>query len=105
MEIILVRHSEPIANKNCYICGKIMLLCVENYLYTASGLSNVTLKNVSIRRCLSCDNHEVILPHISELHQVIAKNLLRDPVRLDNTEIRFLQNFFHQKEEGDLVWK
>jgi len=61
------------------------------YLYTLSGLKNVFLCNIMIRRCLHCKIESPIIPAIGELHEVIAECLLRQPISLSASEIRFLR--------------
>lgn len=65
----------------------------ENYRYLASGLPNVTLVGVTVRRCAKCGEHEVVIPQIEELHRVLAVAVARRPSRLTKDEIRFLRKY------------
>lgn len=65
----------------------------ENYRYTASGLRNVTLLGVEVRRCGKCGDHEVVIPRIEELHRVLAASIVRRASRLTAEEVRFLRKY------------
>ena len=66
--------------KKCRTCGKgETSTSRETYLYTESGLPNVTLVGVDIRRCRACGAHEVLLPRVEELHRVIAQAVVHKP--------------------------
>jgi putative zinc finger/helix-turn-helix YgiT family protein len=78
--------------KKCRSCGKgETSTSRETYLYTESGLPNVTLVGVDIRRCPRCGAHEVLLPRVEELHRVIAQAVVHKPARLSGAEVRFLR--------------
>ena len=57
----------------CMRCGAAITVARENFLYTASGLPNVTLVGVEVRRCPSCGEFEVAIPRIEDLHRTIAR--------------------------------
>lgn len=46
----------------------------ENHLYAESGLPNVVLVGVVVRRC-QCGYQEVVVPRVAELHRTLAKLL------------------------------
>ena len=75
----------------CLDCGHAMATRRENVRYDASGLPGVTLVGVEVSRCAGCGAHEVAIPHIGELHRVMACAVLRKPARLTPAEIRFLR--------------
>ena len=75
----------------CLDCGHTMTTGRENVKYDASGLPGVTLVGVEVSRCARCGAHEVAIPHIDELHRVMACAVIRKPARLTPTEIRFLR--------------
>ena len=75
----------------CLDCGHDMDTRPENVKYDASGLSDVTLAGVEVSRCARCGAHEVAIPHIEELHRVMACAVIRKPARLTPAEIRFLR--------------
>jgi len=66
----------------CCTCGAQMETRREDYLYTASGLSAVTLQQVEVSRCPSCGESKVALPQIEALHQAIAAMLVRKRARV-----------------------
>lgn len=63
----------------------------ENHHYLESGLSNVTLRDIVIRRCPDCGASLASIPRLAELHRAIALQLVRKPERLVPAEIRFLR--------------
>ncbi len=78
--------------RKCRECGRAELTSkAENYRYTESGLPNVVLAGVEVRRCPECGHHELVLPRVAELHRVIAGAVLRKPGRLGGAEVRYLR--------------
>ena len=75
----------------CLQCGHAITTRRENVRYDASGLPGVTLVGVEVSRCAHCGEHEVAIPHIADLHRVMAHAVVRKPSRLTPTEIRFLR--------------
>ncbi|MDD5310087.1 MAG: helix-turn-helix domain-containing protein [Deltaproteobacteria bacterium] len=75
----------------CLTCGKAMTTARENYNYSACGLPHVTLKGVEVRRCGICGEHEVVIPRIEDLHQVIAMAVVAKKSRLMPAEVKFLR--------------
>lgn len=81
-------------SKKCRTCGKAeMIPGVETYLYTESGLPNVVLAGVEVRRCPSCGHHELVLPRVAELHRTIAHAIIHKRARLSGLEVRFLRKY------------
>src|SRR5215203_2238863 len=81
-------------SKKCRTCGKTeMTARTETYLYTESGLPNVVLVGVEVRRCSSCGHHELVLPRIAELHRTITHAIIRKPFRLSGLEVRYLRKY------------
>ncbi len=76
---------------NCMQCGTRMRSARENHRYDASGLAGVTLVGVEVVRCPKCEEYEVTIPRIEELHRLIALALINKPARLAPVEIRFLR--------------
>jgi putative zinc finger/helix-turn-helix YgiT family protein len=86
--------KETAMAKKCRTCGEAeMATKVETYRYRESGLPNVALVGVEVRRCPACGHHELVLPRIAELHRAIAHALIRKRARLSGTEIRFLRKY------------
>jgi putative zinc finger/helix-turn-helix YgiT family protein len=65
----------------------------ENYKYAESGLPNVVLQGVEVRRCVECGSHEVALPGVAQLHRAIAMAVIHKPARLSAAEVRFLRKY------------
>lgn len=63
----------------------------ENHHYLESGLNNVTLRDITVRRCPHCGASFASIPRVSELHRAIALALVHKPERLIPAEIRFLR--------------
>jgi putative zinc finger/helix-turn-helix YgiT family protein len=79
-------------SKKCRNCGKAELTSnLETYLYQESGLPNVVLVGVQVRRCASCGHHELVLPRVTELHRTIAQVIIRKTARLSGAEVRYLR--------------
>jgi putative zinc finger/helix-turn-helix YgiT family protein len=70
-----------------------MVRTIENHRYTESGLPNVVLVGVEVRRCRNCGESMVAIPHIEELHRALAMTLIRQTGRLAPSEIRFLRKW------------
>src|SRR5215813_14669976 len=77
----------------CPQCRHQMVRSIENHRYTESGLSNVVLVDVEVRRCQNCGEITVSIPRIEELHRTLAMALIRHPGRLAPSEIRFLRKW------------
>lgn len=77
----------------CPECRTAMKAGPETYKYTESGLDNVTLVGVEVRRCPQCGEVELIIPKIDELHGVLAKAFAGKPGPLTGKEIRFLRSY------------
>ena len=77
----------------CLQCGGEMKSKKENYHYAASGLPDVTLMGVEVRRCAECGESEVAIPNIEGLHKALALSVARQPGRLAPAEIKFLRKY------------
>ncbi len=71
----------------CTECGAMMKVRKETYRYDESGLKHVTLVGVDVARCPRCDNYEISIPHIEELHRLIAKVLIDKSTRFTGEEV------------------
>ncbi|MGD0092118.1 MAG: type II TA system antitoxin MqsA family protein [Planctomycetota bacterium] len=83
----------------CFECGTEMKVSRETRRDKESGLPNVTLKNVEVRRCLACGAEDVVIPRIEELHRLLAKALLHKPGRLTGPEVRYLRKYLGWSSE------
>jgi putative zinc finger/helix-turn-helix YgiT family protein len=63
----------------------------ENHRYDECGLTHVTLVGVEVARCPRCGNFEISLPHIEDLHRLLAKVLIENSTRFTGEEVRFLR--------------
>lgn len=81
--------------KTCRNCNKKSDLKItkENHLYTASGLPNIVLTDVEVRRCPECGFESVVIPRIEELFRTIAFAVIHKPSRLSSAEVRFLRKY------------
>ncbi|HEX4422524.1 MAG TPA: type II TA system antitoxin MqsA family protein [Kofleriaceae bacterium] len=75
------------------MCRHEMVSSNENHRYTESGLSNVVLVGIEVRHCPHCGERMVSIPHIDELHRMIAMAVIRERSRLAPNEIRFLRKW------------
>jgi putative transcriptional regulator len=79
--------------KKCKACSGEMTSSREAYRYNESGLPNVILKDVEVRRCPNCGTQEVPLPRVAELHRAIAMALVHKPARFLGAEVRYLRKY------------
>jgi len=61
------------------------------YAYTVSGLKNVYLEGISIFQCGACGEEVPVIPRVGELHQLVARSLVKKEGLLSGDEIRFLR--------------
>lgn len=78
---------------NCMECGAHLKPVRTTHLYVESGLSNVTLHGVQVRKCAACGEEEVAIPNIAGLHRCIANHLATRSSALLPAELRFLRQF------------
>jgi YgiT-type zinc finger domain-containing protein len=77
----------------CLSCGKAVKSVRENHRYLESGLPNVLLVKVEMRRCPQCGEEELVIPKIEQLHRVLARAVAMNPERLTHQEVRFLRKY------------
>jgi putative zinc finger/helix-turn-helix YgiT family protein len=77
----------------------------ENYRYDESGLPDVTLVGVEIRRCPNCGFQMVAIPRMEELHRKLAQAVATHVARLSGPEIRFLRKYlgYSQKDFAGIM--
>ena len=76
----------------CESCGgNVLETRLDSYHFDESGLDDVTLVGVIERRCDKCNEREVVLPKLKELHRTIAKALAAKNGLLTPPEVRFLR--------------
>lgn len=77
----------------CAECGGRMTIVGKTHKYEESGLPNVVLVGVEVRRCSKCREEEVSIPNIEGLHRCIAQTIATRRTLLSGAEIRFLRKF------------
>lgn len=77
----------------CPNCKNTTTTTRENYHYTASGLKNVTLVDIDMRRCSACGWSAAVIPNVDDLHRVLAGMIIEKPSRLLGSELRFLRKY------------
>ncbi len=81
----------------CHKCGRAFAetrtTTKAPYHYTSSGLANLYLVGIVMRRCASCRTESPVIPRMGGLHRTIARVLLDKPERLTGDELRFLRKF------------
>jgi putative zinc finger/helix-turn-helix YgiT family protein len=77
----------------CPQCRSPMETSRENVRWDASGLSNVVLLDVEVRRCPVCGERTLVIPRIESLHRTLAMAIIAHPGRLAPQEIRFLRKW------------
>jgi putative zinc finger/helix-turn-helix YgiT family protein len=80
----------------CPNCKNTITVSQENYLYTSSGLRNVTLVGVDVRRCGTCGWNAAVIPNVDGLHHLLAKMIIEKKSRLHSSEFRFLRKHLGQ---------
>ncbi|WIG94256.1 type II toxin-antitoxin system MqsA family antitoxin [Myxococcus sp. SDU36] len=76
----------------CESCGgELLETRLDSYHFDESGLEDVILVGVVERRCEKCDEREVVIPKLKELHRTIAKALAAKNSLLTPSEVRFLR--------------
>ncbi len=63
------------------------------YMYRASGLSNLALIGIVVRKCDQCGAEVPVIPRLAELHNVVALDIVNQPGPLSGEEIRFLRKY------------
>lgn len=88
----------------CTECGAPQTLVRKTVSYPQSGLSNVRLQNVPVWQCANL-HEEVEIPGTKQLHDVLTQLVLRKPVPLSGSELRFLrrQIKFSAKEFAERI--
>jgi len=81
----------------CDLCGTKIIekkaTLDSPYHYRMSGLSNVYLIGILVRRCIHCGTESPVIPRIAELHKLIAREIVDKPELLCGEEIRYLRKY------------
>lgn len=79
--------------RKCPDCGGEMTVTHEDYRYDESGLSNVILRGIEVRRCAACKSVQPVIGNIEGLHRALARSIVEKPARLAGEEVRFLRTY------------
>lgn len=79
--------------RTCPECGGAMSVSHEDYRYDESGLSNVVLTGIEVRRCASCKTVQPVIGNIEGLHRALARSIVEKPARLAGEEVRYLRTY------------
>lgn len=63
----------------------------ENYHYRESGLDNVTIIGLTVRKCSECGSIMPLIPNIEGLHDSMAQAIIKQNSPLTPAEIVFLR--------------
>lgn len=77
----------------CVECGGAMRVASRTHQYAESGLPNVILRGVEVRKCAKCDTQEVGIPNIAGLHACLARLIVGRSSAMTRQEFRFLRQF------------
>lgn len=76
----------------CPFCASPLETNLGTHHYTACGLPNIWLEDVTIRTCHGCTSgNGVELPDLQGLHLILAAHILKKSSRLTRAESRFLR--------------
>lgn len=82
---------------SCETCGTKIVERIATpdspYHYTLSGLRNVFLAGITVRRCIQCAAESAIIPKVAELNRLIAQDLTCKAETLRGEELRYLRKF------------
>ena len=78
--------------KKCRSCGsRSITIRLEDR--PLDSLPSVTLRDLKISQCAECGAEAVSIPRIEQLHEVVAKALVKKPGRLSGPEVRYLRKW------------
>jgi transcriptional regulator with XRE-family HTH domain len=82
---------------SCEICGTKIVERIATpdspYQYTLSGLKDIFLVGIKIRRCIQCGTDSPVIPRIVELNKLIAEGIAEKPEPLSGEALRYLRTF------------
>lgn len=83
----------------CAECGGNLKITGDTHRYAESGLPNVVLHGVQVRKCQACGEDEVAIPNIAGLHRRLAMMLITRKSALAAPEFRFLRQYLGQSSK------
>ena len=86
------------SKQTCPNCGnKDIVTARGEHEFLESGLDNVRLMNVEIKKCDNCGEKVVSIPNPNQLLKVIGEQIILKPNRLSAPEIKFLRKNIYLK--------
>ena len=86
------------SKQRCPNCGNKNILAARGeHEFLESGLDNVKLINVEIKKCDNCGEKVVSIPNPNQLLKVIGEQVILKPYRLSAPEIKFLRKNIYLK--------
>jgi len=85
---------------NCVKCGGTLRVVGRTHRYVESGLSNVFLKGVDVRKCSKCGEDEVAIPNVTGLHKCLARMIVARKSAMTREEFRFLRQFLGRSSQA-----
>jgi putative transcriptional regulator len=77
----------------CLECGEPLKVSREPIVYRQSGLPNVRLQSIEVRRCPNCGERYEVIPRIEELHALLARTVATKAPKLTPQEVAFLRKW------------
>ena len=81
-------------SRKCHQCGGRIRYARKNYRYTSAGLKNVMLLKIRVGKCQGCGEEYPEIPHMAELHELLAQAIVEKPTDLVGDELRYLRKVF-----------
>lgn len=80
---------------NCPLCQRKCLArkatAAQPYRFVESGLTHVLLVGVKVWTCTYCRAESAMIPHVGQLRDAVAHDLLKKAAPLDGRELRYLR--------------
>jgi DNA-binding transcriptional regulator YiaG len=79
---------------NCVQCNQLLKhRVVPSYAYLSSGLSNLSLRDITTHHCPACGDTSVSFQCLGPLHSAVAHALVTKPTQLAPSEVRYLRDY------------
>ena len=85
---------------NCVKCKGTVRIVGSTHRYVESGLPNVVLKGVEVRKCAKCGEDEVAIPNVTGLHKCLARMIVARRSAMTREEFRFLRQFLGRSSQA-----
>jgi putative zinc finger/helix-turn-helix YgiT family protein len=83
----------------CVKCGGTVRVVGHTHRYVESGLPNVILHGVDVRKCSKCSEEEVAIPNVTGLHNSLAGMIVGRRSAMTREEFRFLRQFLGRSSQ------